>query len=331
MKWSFLRNQKKYFQQKKIIVCCGKKMTTLTIRPWAQIICFMLFLTSLYWILQISMVYFFSNDLIRNKEAALNLKQTENNQLKKELAYYRERAEQSEKLALDIQQAHKDILDKVDVLVSEEIKNTEEGFKKVEKILKDNGTPISVLLNKVKKTENVGGPFIPDMSSSLLTFTYAQKLTAVYDKVDYLESLLTLSDGMPLGYPVSEKRISAAFGIRKDPFTGKRARHEGIDIAASLKTPIYVTAPGIVKRAFVNGAYGKFIEVEHELGFITRYAHLSEILVKKGDVVQAGDKIGLTGNTGRSTGPHLHYEILIGKKPVNPYRFLRTQKGNLNV
>ncbi len=323
--------KKKRFQQKKIIICCGEKMTNFTLRPWMQVGFLMICLAAAYWVLQTSVLYFFSNDLIRSREVALSEKQSENNQLKKELAYYQSRVEQSEKLALDIQQAHKDILDKVDLLVSEEIKNAEGGFEKVEKLLKENGAPISTLLQKVKKEENVGGPYIPDMSSALLTFPYAQKLTAVYDKVDYLESLVTLSDRMPLGYPISETRISAAFGSRKDPFTGKRARHEGIDIAAALKTPVHATAPGVVKRAFTNGAYGKFIEIEHEAGFMTRYAHLSEILVKKGDVIQTGDKIGLTGNTGRSTGPHLHYEILIGKNPVNPYRFLRTQRGKTNV
>ncbi len=323
--------KKKRFQQKKIIVCCGEKMTSLTFRPWMQVGFLLVFVAAAFWVLQTSFLYFFSNDLIRDRDIALTQKQSENEQLKKDLAYYRTRAEQSERLALDIQQAHKDILEKVDVMVSEEIKNTEDGFEKVEKLLKDNGAPISSLLQKVKKDENVGGPFIPDMSSTFLTFPYAQKLTTVYDKVDYLENLLTLTDCMPLGYPTSETRISAAFGSRKDPFTGKRARHEGIDIAASVKTPIYAPAPGVVKRAFTNGSYGKFIEIEHEAGFMTRYAHLSEISVKKGDVVQSGDKIGLTGNTGRSTGPHLHYEILIGKKPVNPYRFLRTQKGKTNV
>ncbi len=306
-------------------------MTSLTVRPWMQVVFLCLCLVFAYWVLQTSVLYFFSNDLIRNRDIALAEGKIEKEQLKKELAYYKGRAEQSEKLALDIQQAHKDILDKVDILVSEEIKNAEGSFEKVEKLLKDNGAPISSLLKKVKKEENVGGPFIPDMTSALLTFPYAQKLTSVYDKVDYLENLITLSARMPLGYPISETRISAAFGSRKDPFTGKRARHEGIDIAASLKTPIYATAPGIVKRAFTNGAYGKFIEIEHDAGFMTRYAHLSEIHVKKGDAIQAGDKIGLTGNTGRSTGPHLHYEILIGKKPVNPYRFLRTQRGKKDV
>ena len=112
--------KKKRFQQKKVIVCCGEKMTSLTIRPWMQVGFVLVCLAAAYWVLQTSVLYFFSNDLIRTREIALAEKQSENNRLKKELAYYQNRVEQSEKLALDIQQAHKDILDKVDLLVSEE-------------------------------------------------------------------------------------------------------------------------------------------------------------------------------------------------------------------
>jgi murein DD-endopeptidase MepM/ murein hydrolase activator NlpD len=118
------------------------------------------------------------------------------------------------------------------------------------------------------------------------------------------------------------KRVSSYFGMRKDPFTGKLKRHHGIDYAGKLGSPIYVTGAGTVEKVkYSNKGYGNEVVVNHGYGYKTRYAHLHEILVKKGQVVNRGDILATLGNSGRSTGPHLHYEVLFKRKRQNPLYF----------
>lgn len=125
----------------------------------------------------------------------------------------------------------------------------------------------------------------------------------------------------PLGRP-TEGWFSHGFGWRKDPFTGNRQFHRGIDIVNHQGTPIKATADGVISRAIRVSDYGKTVDVSHELGFVTRYAHMSEILVRPGQKVLRGDVIGRVGSTGRSTGPHLHYEVFRDGRRVNPWKYL---------
>lgn len=320
---------KKRFKNKRIILCCDEKVHHLDVPSWMQVAALLFVLLLGYWLVRTTVIYFWGNELLWQKEAALAEEMNENARLQQELGSYQQRVEGAEKLAIDVQEAHKDILDKVDTLVSQEIKKKENNLEKLEKTLQEKGKPLSSLLKKLQRNKGgVGGPYVPDMQSSLLTVHYSDKLGAVYDKLDKLEGLATLTEVMPLGSPVKNVRVSASFGRRKDPFTGKPAKHEGIDLGGAMKTPIYATANGKVKRAFANGSYGLFIEIVHDAGFMTRYAHLSKIDVKVGDEVSIGDKIGLMGNSGRSTGPHLHYEVLLDKEVVNPYRFMMIKRGS---
>lgn len=126
--------------------------------------------------------------------------------------------------------------------------------------------------------------------------------------------------------PVKRYRISSRYGSRKDPVNGRRAFHGGIDLAGPRNQPVRATAHGKVLRAGRVGRYGRFIEVEHANGIRTRYGHLAKILVKAGQRVRKGEKIGLLGSSGRSTGPHLHYEIVIRGKLVDPLKFLKVGK-----
>lgn len=116
--------------------------------------------------------------------------------------------------------------------------------------------------------------------------------------------------------------ISSEFGYRISPFTGQREFHKGIDISGPEGTPIIAPAEGEVIFTGKNGAYGLSILLDHGNGITTRYAHLSKIVVKKGEKVKRGEIIAYMGNTGRSTGPHLHYEVRVGGVPVNPYRYI---------
>lgn len=114
------------------------------------------------------------------------------------------------------------------------------------------------------------------------------------------------------------QRVSSNFGYRKDPFHGKSKFHAGMDFAAASGTPVYATGDGIVRRARVAGGYGNLVEIENGFGYQTRFAHLSKIMVREGQFVRRGELVGLVGSTGRSTGAHLHYEVRINGKPVQP-------------
>ncbi len=137
-----------------------------------------------------------------------------------------------------------------------------------------------------------------------------------------LERLERLIARMPFAAPLHHIDLSSPFGIRRDPFDGERAFHPGIDLEADLGAAVYSTAPGVVAFAGWDGAYGRMIEIDHGNGIRTRYGHLSRILVRTGERVAAHQRIGLVGSTGRSTGPHLHYEVRIDGRPLNPAKFL---------
>lgn len=130
---------------------------------------------------------------------------------------------------------------------------------------------------------------------------------------------LEIMASLPLREPIAvEYRLSSGFGTRQDPFTGEASRHEGLDFVAPYGSPIVATAPGRVVLAQYFGPYGRTVDVDHGRGFTTRYAHMSKIQVSLGDTVAAGDVLGNLGNTGRSTGPHLHYEVRFQGRPINP-------------
>lgn len=115
---------------------------------------------------------------------------------------------------------------------------------------------------------------------------------------------------------------SSGFGHRKDPFTGRRAFHAGLDISSPAGTPIHATAAGVVTRSGRDGHYGNAVRIDHGNGIVTIYAHNSENVVAKGDVVERGQVVAKIGSTGRSTGPHLHYAVLVDGKPVNPFGYI---------
>lgn len=126
----------------------------------------------------------------------------------------------------------------------------------------------------------------------------------------------------PTQRPVKNVRSGSRFGFRIDPFTGERAMHTGLDFPASVGTPILAAAGGVVIVQQYHAAYGNMVEIDHGNGLITRYAHASKTFVKKGDIVKRGQAIASVGSTGRSTGPHLHFEVWVSGVPQDPQRFL---------
>ncbi len=147
--------------------------------------------------------------------------------------------------------------------------------------------------------------------------------TQLRDDVGRLQSLNAVLQHLPIATPVSNIDISSPFGYRASPFTGAREFHVGIDLRDPMNTPVYATAPGVVIFAGVEDGYGELIEIDHGYGLTTRYSHLNKILVKLGTKVGLHQEIGLLGNTGWSTGPHLLYETRYNGVPLNPLQFIK--------
>lgn len=167
--------------------------------------------------------------------------------------------------------------------------------------------------------EAVGGPFIPMNSPEALASAMAEA-SAAFDKLGRIRKAVSR---LPVAAPLTAAAVTSNFGSRSDPFLGSAAFHAGIDFRAPTGRDVEATAPGVVVTAGRNGGYGNMVEVDHGKGMSTRYAHLSQIDVKVGQKVVRGTVVGEVGSTGRSTGPHLHYETRINGAPVNPMTYLR--------
>lgn len=148
-------------------------------------------------------------------------------------------------------------------------------------------------------------------------------LFASWQQAERLEQGVT---AIPSAKPVSDANFTSGFGVRSDPFRTRAAFHAGVDLAGPVGTPIYATADGIVGRSEYSGAYGNLVEINHGEGIQTRYAHLSRGIARAGQRVRRGDLIGLMGSTGRSTGSHLHYEVRIDGRAVNPMPFIQSNE-----
>jgi murein DD-endopeptidase MepM/ murein hydrolase activator NlpD len=131
---------------------------------------------------------------------------------------------------------------------------------------------------------------------------------------------------VPHSLPASLEYISSGFGYRSDPFSGEAAFHSGLDFRGPVGAPIYAAAAGRVSFAGVKSGYGNCIEISHGNGMVTRYAHMSAFRAHVGQDVAAGEAIGAIGSSGRSTGPHLHFEVRINDRPVNPRPFLEAAR-----
>lgn len=185
------------------------------------------------------------------------------------------------------------------------------------------GKIVTILKNvgiTIAKTNNtqIGGPFIPADASS----NFDGYLNALDSSLANLNKIARTAKALPFANPVPGKRTSSRFGLRTDPFNGRRAVHSGLDFKAKSGAAVFATASGTVTHAGRKGGYGKMVEIKHVGGFITRYAHLRRLYVKKGQKITVGKKIGAVGSTGRSTGPHLHYEVRRNGKARNPAHYI---------
>ena len=197
----------------------------------------------------------------------------------------------------------------------------------LDKMFRDAGLSPDDLINQVRRGySGQGGPLSPISLSTSGSVSHADELraNAILQGLDQMNLYRLAAFKTPFAMPVrGNVRFTSGFGPRRDPKGAGRRMHEGIDYAGAYGLPIHATADGVVTQAGWHSGYGRLITIKHEFGIETRYAHLSAIRVNVGDRVSRGDRIGDMGNSGRSTGTHLHYEIRIGGRAVNPMTFIK--------
>jgi murein DD-endopeptidase MepM/ murein hydrolase activator NlpD len=171
---------------------------------------------------------------------------------------------------------------------------------------------------------DVGGPFVPLPQTAADSAAFDRAAIEAQNAISAAEKLSLIATHVPFGSPLPGPiEVTSPFGARMDPFYGKPALHTGIDLRQDYGAPVHATADGTVSFAGSDGGYGNMVEIDHGNGLSTRYAHLSSITVRQGEKVEIGAVVGHIGETGRATGPHLHYETRINGEPVDPARFLR--------
>ncbi len=216
-------------------------------------------------------------------------------------------------------------LDRFELQQNRTLNALEENYnskaRRMRTILADLGLDLSKIAPPLP-ARATGGPFVPVSTQGLSTFDrQLYRIRLVRGQVERLTRTLT---AVPIRKPMTgELNSTSGFGVRNDPFIRAPAMHTGLDIRADTGEPARATAAGTVTMAGWNGGYGKMVEVDHGNGFATRYAHLSAIDVEVGQTIRIGQVVGKVGTTGRSTGPHLHYETRVDGDPVDPQKFLR--------
>ncbi|MEE2929735.1 MAG: M23 family metallopeptidase, partial [Pseudomonadota bacterium] len=186
---------------------------------------------------------------------------------------------------------------------------------------------------RISSGENMGGPEVSFSSLMAGEFTtpeeerFAVRVAQVAARMEEARYFEELVENLPLATPIGiPSRVTSPFGMRIDPFKKRPSWHGGIDMGAGWNAPIVAAGPGTVIFAGTKSGYGRVVDVDHGGGFVSRYAHLRRIVAKKGQEVTIGDKLGTMGSTGRSTGPHLHYEVLFHGKQYNPVEFIKAGK-----
>ncbi len=201
-------------------------------------------------------------------------------------------------------------------LVENLFDRSKKGVADLERVVAMTGLDIDRMIG----TKGRGGPQVEAKYTEDETLN--ERVSDLRRRLERWQSLQTAVKNLPLVAPLTEYRLASGFGGRRDPFTGRWSAHNGIDLAVPAGTPIQATGPGTVVLTGWHGGYGWMVEVDHGMGVRTRYAHMQSILAEKGQKVEVGTKLGLVGSSGRSSGPHLHYEILIDGKAVDPTNFL---------
>lgn len=232
-------------------------------------------------------------------------------------------ADRADKLFVTINRSLKEIEDEQLAHITQLADAASMSADAISNALETAGLPVDLDLpaDGTARTD-VGGPLIPVDVGNI----FDVRLRQLDDALQTLSQVKGEAKRLPLANPAPGHAVTSTFGVRRDPLIGSAAFHSGMDFRAPVGMETKATAPGTVVKAGWNGGYGRMVEIDHGQGFSTRYAHLSRISVAEGQQVEAGDSVGRTGNTGRSTGPHLHYEVRHNGTALNPLRFLKAGK-----
>ena len=233
----------------------------------------------------------------------------------------KERTSELSKNLENLQNSEKNVIARLTLATVDEI-----GV--LEKFIGRTGIFPKQLITGKKRTSRTGqgGPFVEMRQGNEPGAFLKSSIDILGARLDRLSNLKRLVGIIPFSPPLEHFSISSHFGKRRDPINKRWAMHYGIDLTGFKKAKVYATAPGKVVKSGYKGKYGKFIEIDHGDGFKTRYGHLYKTLVKRGQEVKFRQKIGLLGNSGRSTGSHLHYEVIHNGKQKNPWRFIKAGK-----
>jgi murein DD-endopeptidase MepM/ murein hydrolase activator NlpD len=187
------------------------------------------------------------------------------------------------------------------------------AFAQIERVLASAGVDVKHMFAQAGVNRGEGGPFIPPS---------AGQAAAAAISPEKLAALRTLVKTLPVVPPLESYELGSPFGVRGDPINGRAAYHTGIDLRAPYMTPVYATAGGVVTYSGYRDDYGKVVEIDHGNGISTRYGHLHRQTVSVGQRIAGHSQIGFLGSTGRATGPHVHYEVLVNGEPQDPDKFL---------
>lgn len=216
----------------------------------------------------------------------------------------------------DLHAAQGNVLDR---LGERTVKNIEEA----ETLIAMTGLELDQVMDRATRTiAGQGGPLF-EISSSEELNGLPGSVSVIDNQLTRWAALRALLKRVPLISPVDFYHMASSYGLRSDPFNNRKAMHYGVDLAGWGGAPVFATAPGKVIFAGRKGRYGKMVEIDHGYGIRTRYAHLQKVLVQRGEEVGHRHEIGLLGSTGRSTGPHVHYEVRFDGKPLNPDKFIK--------
>jgi len=263
---------------------------------------------------------------ITKKEALLqkDLIEQENNTLRLKMIALSDKLEKLQKTVKGLEVAEVAILEKIEKMSGKEIDEIKNTLDKINRTLKGQKQYFNPFAN-IK--DGQGGEFLP-LDGVEISRDLQDKLSQTFMQIEKLDKYKTVMNNIPLGEPVHQYRLSSTFGSRADPFNNKAAQHKGLDMSAALGSRISAPAGGRVVNAGYHKGYGNLIEIRHNNGFVTKYAHLNKMYVKKGDIVKYNQAIGEVGRTGRATGSHLHYEVLYNGRNVNPLTFVNLHNTN---
>ncbi|MEM7056870.1 MAG: DUF5930 domain-containing protein [Pseudomonadota bacterium] len=216
-------------------------------------------------------------------------------------------------------------------LLSQLEEATNSSLDSLDKLFVGTDLNLESILKQTKRdyTGRGGGPVESDEEGAASSVDNGERVAALMTDLERMSLMRVAIERLPFGHPTTGARLTSGFGPRRDPFNRRIRMHNGVDFAAPHGTPIYATADGVVSFSGRQRGYGIIVKIRHAFGFETVYAHLSKSRVKVGQRVERGDRIADMGNTGRSTGTHLHYEIRIGDKPVNPKKFIKAARNVL--